>query len=419
MIHQLTLANGLKVIVDERAHMESASAGLWMPVGGRYETEQEQGLSHFVEHMVFKGTAQRSCQKIKEDIEGLGGDLNAFTCKEFTCYYAKVLGGDFAQAIDVLADIVFNPTLSPQDMEQEKGVIIEEIRMYQDSPAQLVHDYLDEIIWPNQPMGWSLTGEEEQILSYSEEHLRQYHKGHYRPEKAVLAVSGAVSAKQVFAFAQTRLEQYEPGSNQVFKKAHQLKEFSLKCVPKETEQVHLAMGFPSFERNSNHRAGTGLLSIIMGANMSSRLFHQLREEEGLVYDIRSSNERYQDCGVFEISAGIDSDKLLPALHKIQDVLKNVCDQLISDEELIRAKRYYEGSIRLSMEKNSERMYWWGEEALCTNLQKSYQDLIQEANQLTASDILTLSQTIFKASPGIALIAPRKTIKQLEPFRWSL
>jgi predicted Zn-dependent peptidase len=408
MKKQHILQNGIKIIVDEMPHMRSSSIGIWVGVGGRHETKEEAGLAHFIEHIVFKGTKERSCQEIKESIEGIGGSLNAFTAKEYTCFYAKVLGKDTEIALEVLSDMVLNPSLKDSDIEQEKDVILEEIKMYMDSPSQQVHDYLDEILWPNHPMGYFLTGPQENVSRFIASDFKDFRAKHYTPNRMVISVAGDVIAEDIFLDVEGNFASLDSLKTvQAEKVLFDPVVFPVHWRQKDTEQAHLALGIHAYSRTHPMCYPLSILNIILGGNMSSRLFQELREEQGLAYDVRSSVYRYEDTGTLEISAGLESENLEKTLLVTMKALKRLKDELVSEDELARAKAYYKGRVQLSLEKTSTRMSWQGEDLLFRDRPFSEQNILEQINAVSAESLQKVAQDIFQDKRiCMAVISPK-------------
>ena len=413
MIKTSQLANGLKIAVDEMPTMNSASVGLFIGVGGRFERAEEWGMSHFLEHIVFKGTAHRTCQQIKEEIEGIGGNLNAFTAKEYTCFYAKVLGQDYQTAIDVLGDMVIHPLFAPSDIEQEKGVIVEEIKMYRDLPSYEVHDVLDDLVWPEHPLGASLTGSEKIVKKFKQDDFDRFQKRCYKPNNMVLVVAGKVKAKAVIDYAESLFGHLKRGKKLTYKKFKSQQSTQKALVrSRKCEQTHVAIACHAYPRQHKHHYTMGLLSIILGGNMSSRLFKEVREERGLAYDIRSSIYRYADTGVFEISAGTEANSWLDCIEVIMQELDRIARHQVGLNEFKRAQKYYLGNIQINQEKTSERMFMLGEDQICLGRHRTMQEVVKHIKAVSIDDIQHLAKAIFKnKNLNLAVVGPvRKTAK---------
>ena len=310
------LKNGVRIASIEMPHMRSASVGIWAGVGGRHEPEALGGISHFTEHMLFKGTERRNARKITEAVEGIGGYLNAFTTEEHTCYYAKAGAAHLPVLCDVLSDMYLNSQFQPAEMERERDVIREEIMMYRDNPAHHVQELLTQTMWKGHPLGRPLTGTVESISSFRRSHLQGFVKQHYTGRTTIVAVAGKVSHDTVVAQLAPLMEKLPAG------KMPRLSRYSAKprkprlsLFTQETEQTHLAMGFHSVGRLDERRFALKLLSVILGENMSSRLFQKLREKYGFCYSVQSSMVTLEDAGMVNISAGLDTSKLEKAVRR--------------------------------------------------------------------------------------------------------
>jgi predicted Zn-dependent peptidase len=411
MIKVGKLSNGLKIAVKEMPEMASCAIGIWIGAGGRYETPEISGISHFVEHMLFKGTKTRNCQQIKEEIEGIGGYLNAFTSEECTCYYSKIIAGEYKKALEVLADMVINPLFDIKDINQERGVIIEEINMYQDLPMEHVHDVLGTIMWPDHPLGMFLTGTVDTVNSFNKDTFDNYKKDYYTPNNIVIACAGNIKFEELFACAEKLFSNSKSNEIKPFKKFEQ-KQTSpcLKILSKKTEQTHLSLGLKSYSRFNELKYALGLLNIVLGGNMSSRLFKEVREERGLAYSIRSSVNKYHDTGVFGISAGVRNDKFNEAVALILEELNKI-KQGVSSDELERAKKYYTGNFLMGLEKTAERMLFLGETVLSMDEKqiKTPNEIVKKINNVTLEDVKHTANDIIKnENLNLAVIGPIKS-----------
>jgi predicted Zn-dependent peptidase len=401
--------NGLKLAVCEMPWMASASIGIWVGVGGRYETVETAGLSHFLEHMLFKGTHTRSCQQIKEEIEGVGGMFNAFTSEEFTCYYAKIIGAEYQNTLEVLADMVLDPLFQPKDIEQEKGVVLEEIKMYRDLPGCYVHDLLAEVLWPKQPLGMFLIGNEKNVLSFDQERCFAYKDKFYAPNNIVVACAGKVNYNEVVecvqrlfgGLASREVEKYQTVS--CCQKKPELRVF---C--KDTEQMHLAFGIKAYSRYHEDRYVVGLLNVILGGNTSSRFFNEVREKRGLAYEIKSSVSKYYDVGVFDVSVGVENKKLLEAVKVIMEVLNKIKYEKVSLDEFNRAKKYYIGSFLMQLEKTTDKMLWTGENTMVSKKVSSEESIMERIEKIGPEDIQRVANDLLQNEKlNLAVIGPVK------------
>jgi predicted Zn-dependent peptidase len=408
------LNNGLRIITKRMPRVQSVSLGIWINIGSRYETSVQRGISHFLEHLLFKGSKKYSCRLIKESIEGVGGSLNGFTSEEHTCYLVKIPHAFLGKALDILSDMVNNPLLNPADIEKEKTVVLEELKMYRDLPQSYVNELLDELLWPNQPLGLPIIGTVETVNRISRQDLRSFQSRHYTPSNIVISAAGridhdllAAKAGAIFASPKSTLNTYT-GASQAQNKPQ------LKVFPKATEQTHMALGFHALKRDHPLRHAQSILHIILGANMSSRLFNEVREKRGLAYEIGTGLKRYHDTGVFLVHAGIDNRKVADCLELIFKELGKTRKSLVSEDEFKRAKEFYVGQLSLALEDTMEYMLWMGESIACLDKVYSLGQVVKELKQVRRQDCLEAAKQIFKDEIiNLALIGPlEKSEKQL-------
>lgn len=420
-MHQVTqLPNGVRVATAAMPHMESVSVGCWIGIGGRFEPVRVAGISHFIEHLLFKGTRRRTAKQISETVEGIGGYLNAFTGEENTCYYAKASHRHLDTLLDVLADMYLNPRLAVTDIDKERQVIKEELLMYRDQPDHYVHELLTETIWPDQPLGRSLTGTLESLDVIARPSLLAYKAQHYTAPNTVIAVAGHCTHEDIVrrvaqafpAPARGQLPQYEPARDAQQKpRLHFLK--------KNVEQTHLAIAVRGYSRHDAARFRLKLLSVILGENMSSRLFQVIREKHGLAYSIQSSTSFLDDTGAFIISAGLDAKRLPKALRLILRELKRLAQRPPQAAELQRAKDYAIGQMRLGLESTSNQMMWVGEHLLAYNRIHSPDEIERQLASVTSAAIQEVAAELFRDSRlNAAVISPNdqeRTVTELLSF----
>jgi predicted Zn-dependent peptidase len=407
------LNNGLKIITHAMTQMQSVALGVWIKVGGRYESGELKGIAHFLEHLAFKGTKKYSCRKLKESIEGIGGSLNGFTSEELTCYLAKLPANYLDLALDILSDMVINPLLQGDDIEKERTVIIEEIKMYKDLPHSYVHELLDELLWPQQPLGTTISGTIESISRISKFDMSSFKEAHYTTPNIVISAAGmlehntfrrriekifsGLGGKNINRFLPVKEEQTKP---------------QLKIFAKDTEQTHLALGFHGLKRDHSLRYALWILHIILGANMSSRLFNELREKRGLAYEIGTQTKYFQDTGSFIVHAGIDNRKVNEAIRLILKELDKVRHKLVSIDEFKRAKDFYLGQLMLSLEDTLDHMLWIGESTTTLDEVYTLGEIIKKVKRIKREDIQELSCQIFKEKNlNLALIGPLGSSEQ--------
>src|SRR5579863_3581629 len=317
MYNVTKLKNGLTIATAEMPHMTSASLGLWVGVGGRYEAPEVNGVCHFIEHMLFKGTKRRSARRISQDVEGVGGYLNAFTSEEMTCYHSKAHHDRFDELLDVLTDMFLNSRFDPLDVDKERSVIKEELAMYLDQPQQHVQELLNETLWPHQPLGRPLTGTEKTLDTLSRAHLVNYQRTNYVANRTIFAVAGRIKHKEVVKAVSRHANRFPQGRTPNFLPATSEQTAPrIRLFTKETEQTQIALGIRTCSRHDPRRFALRLLNTILGENMSSRLFQVIREDRGLAYSIYSALSYFDDAGIMAVSAGLDLDNLTKTIKLV-------------------------------------------------------------------------------------------------------
>src|SRR5438105_412655 len=332
--------NGLTVATAPMPHMASVSVGLWIGVGGRFEPEPLNGASHFIEHMLFKGTARRNAHQISQAVEGIGGYLNAFTGEESTCFYAKARSEHFEHLLSVIMDMFLNSLFEPGEIEKEREVIKEELAMYLDQPQHLVQDLLNEIMWPDHPLGRPLTGTEKSLDRLSRKQLLDFRRNNYVAPTIVIAVAGNIEPTRVQRAVQRLLPNVSAGKRPNFLQAESdQKGPEVRFATKQTSQLQLAIGIRVCSRHDERRFPLRLLNTLLGENASSRLFQVLREEHGLAYSIHSSVSHFDDVGCLTISAGLDNADIAKALELIVLQLRRFLEQPPTSKELRQSRDY--------------------------------------------------------------------------------
>lgn len=389
------LPNGVEVLTHRMQDRASVSLGIWVRVGSRYEKMPQRGISHFIEHLVFKGTPKRNARQIKEAIEGKGGGLNAFTSEDSTCFYVKILKKHLNSALEVLADMVQNPLFCEEDIEMERTVILEELRMYMDLPMHYAHDLINELLWPKQPIGNCIAGDIESVTAITPEQIKTFHEEHYIASNFLIAACGDIeheeivdAVKSVFAGAKAKpAEKYQPAVSQQ-------DSVRVRFEDKATEQTSLVLAMHSVDRNDPTRFPLGVLHMILGANMSSRLYEELRETRGLAYEIRSGINFYDDAGAFCISAGIDNANLEESLELIMKELSRLRKECISESELERAKEYMLSQLYFSLEDTMDHMLWMGEKALGRKSVLVKEKIAEKVRAVTCEDVKAVAERVF-------------------------
>jgi len=407
MYKKVNFSNGLRVITHRMPKMQSVSLGIWLKVGGRNENSQNKGISHYLEHLLFKGSKKYSCRKLKESIEGVGGMLNGFTSEEVTCYMVKLPHQHLESGLDILSDMVINPLIPEDEVEKERTVILEELKMYKDLPQSYVYDLLDELLWPNQIMGMSVIGSVESVSAIKKADLDNYKNCHYTAPNIVISSAGLFNeeklvkqAEQIFGgLANDKLNTFSAATETAVRP-------QLKLLHKETEQTHIAMGFHSFPREHALRHAQALLHIILGGNMSSRLFNEVRENKGLAYEIGTQIKRFADTGVFLVHAGIDNNKVTDALAVILEELGKIKYELVTHDEFKRAKEFYLGQLELALEDTMDNMLWIGETTVTLDKTYTLKEIIKEVNRVKRADIQETSRLVFGENKiNLSVIGP--------------
>ncbi len=415
MYNKSQLPNGLRLATYKMAHRESAAVGIWVGAGGRYEDKVDNGIAHVLEHLSFKGTKKYSATKIKETIEGLGGSLNAFTSEEYTCYLTKIVAKHLPLVIDILSDMVLNPSLLKKDLDKEKSVICEEIKMYRDLPQSYVYELLDELIWPGHPLGMNLAGTIESVSSITPQLLAGFHHRLYQTANMVVSVCGNVGHRKIHKQIAGIFGKENPKKNIEFVKVNISQDKPrVNLFFKETEQSHLAIGYLGLERQHPDRHALALLHIILGANMSSRLFNEVREKKGLAYEIGTQVKRLSDTGVFLVHAGVDNRKVVMAIATIFKEMEKISQKQVSRDEFTRAKEYYTGQLLLGLEDTLDHMLWLGEQEISLRKIKTIRDILKEIETVDISDLRRVAKHIFRDNRlSLALIGPQSDSEKKE------
>jgi predicted Zn-dependent peptidase len=405
-----TLTNGLRVFLVPIQTFQSVSVGIFVKVGSRYESQHQAGMSHFIEHMLFKGTKKRpNARIIAEAIEGIGGVSNAYTSQENTAYYAKVAASQSTVAFDFLADLVKNPLFLPNDVEKERMVIGEEINMVYDMPDNWVGVLADELLWPQHPLGQNIAGTPETLAGFTKESLVSFFEASYHPGNMLIAVGGAVDSDQVVAQLDQLMGDWQPAPQPYFQAAPDI-QTEPRCYieTRPIEQGHLCLVIPALSRTDPDRYALSVLNTVLGDGMSSRLFQNIREERGLAYAIDSGVNLLHDTGAFVICAGVDPRRGREALQAVLDELATLCDQLVPDAELTKAKEYLKGRMVLGLEDSYSRAAWVAYQALFMDTIKSPAEVLSAYSAVTAADVQAVAQRIFRPNAyNLAAVGPFK------------
>lgn len=419
MYRKSVLKNGIRVVSFEMKDRESVSLGIWCGAGGRFESDDIKGAAHFLEHVVFKGTQKYLCEQIKENIEGVGGSLNAFTSEEHTCYLAKIPARHIRKAFDVLADMVFHPNIEKKDVESERGVILEEIKMYHDLPQYFVVEELERLMWPDHALGKGLAGSFESVSKMSHTQLNEFHRNYYVSNNIVVAVCGNVPHQTVVDLVRKKTCRCEPG-NEILSESvvdHQEKS-RVAFFHRPIEQMHVAFGVFGLNYFDDDRHALNVLHVILGGNMSSRLFNEVREQRGLAYSIHSSVKSLLDTGLFMVRAGVDNQKLTNAMEVILNEFKKLKEDGVTQSEFKRAKEYLIGQLLLGLEDTMEHMLWVGESTITRDRIRTMEEVVRAIKGVRIADIKRVANRVFVPQQyNLAVAGPlnkaqEKHLKQL-------
>lgn len=397
------LKNGLRVITIPMKDNPTVTVLVLVSTGSAYESKKENGLSHFLEHMCFKGTEKRpNAKTISRELDGLGAQYNAWTGHEYTGYFVKSDEKHLDKVFDVVSDLYLNPIFPKDDIEKEKGVIIEEINMYEDMPQRHVADVFMEAFYGDQPVGRNIAGTKENVKSFSRNDLANYHKKHYVPEATVVVVSGNVSEKKVIELSKKTFGMISPK-----KKEGRSKIKKVASTPevvasfKKTDQTHFILGFPGYEYGNKKLLHARVLATILGGGMSSRLFTLLREELGAAYYVYASSEAFVDAGHFEIGAGVTTARLPEVINRIAKECMRLKNEVVKKDELDLVKEYLIGNMKLSLESSDAFASFYGNQEVTGRVPKNLVQVEKEIRKVSAKDILAIAKEIFK-DKGVVL-----------------
>lgn len=400
------LKNGLRIIVVPMKNSPSVTVMSLIEAGSEYETKDKNGISHFLEHMFFKGTEKRPTSlDISREFDSIGAKYNAFTGNELTGYYGKAHPKFFDKILDIISDMYLNPKFPEAEMEKEKGVIIEEINMYEDLPQFKVQEVFSELLYGDTTYGWSIAGPKENIRNMKREDFVNYRKAHYVASKTIIVVAGNVNAGEAFKKIEKAFKNISTGKRILKKKVAEIQNKpAVKIQHKDTDQIHIIIGLRTFSIHDKRVSVLRVLSTIIGGGMSSRLFQKMREELGICYYVKSSVDHLTDHGHFSISAGVDKTRLVEAVQGILGELKKIRDEKVSDEELKKAKDYMTGHLYLGLESSDSLVEFYGGQEIMREKMKTPQEVEKEIQKVTASDIAKLAKQILKnESLNMALI----------------
>ncbi len=392
-IRREVLPNGLTILTEEMAHVRSVSVGIWIKSGSRNEHTEQNGISHFVEHMVFKGTKNRSALQIARDVDSIGGNMDAFTSKETICFNIKCLDSNLPVAVEVLSDLVLNPLFNEADIKKERGVILEEIKMDEDNPDYLVHEIFTQNFWKGHPLGLPICGTKDTVKKFNQEKLFDYYRQRFYPGNVVIAAAGRLSHEDFVALVRSKFETLEPKSNGFHPDPPTSYSKITLRNKKALEQVQICMGVPSPAIADEDRYTGYVMNTLLGGGMSSRLFQRIREEQGLCYAIFSDMNPYRDTGMLGVYAGTSKDTAVKVVKSVVDEFKRLQDDPVPEDELRRAKDQLKGSLMLSLESTMSRMSNLARQEMYFDRFHTMDETIDRVEDVTAEDLFRLSQRL--------------------------
>ncbi|WP_432165619.1 M16 family metallopeptidase [Streptomyces sp. bgisy031] len=413
-VRRTTLPGGLRIVTETLPSVRSATFGIWANVGSRDETPTLNGATHYLEHLLFKGTSRRSALDISSTIDAVGGEMNAFTAKEYTCYYARVLDTDLPLAIDVVCDMLTGSLIEEADVDAERGVILEEIAMTEDDPGDCVHDLFAHTMLGDTPLGRPVLGTVDTINALSRGQIARFYKKHYDPTHLVVAAAGNVDHNKVVrqvraafekAGALTRTDAVPTAPRDGRKPVRAAGRMEL--LGRKTEQAHVILGMPGLARTDDRRWAMGVLNTALGGGMSSRLFQEVREKRGLAYSVYSYTSGFADCGLFGVYAGCRPSQVHDVLKICRDELTHVAEHGLSDDEISRAIGQLSGSTVLGLEDTGALMNRIGKSELCWGEQMSVSDMLEEIASVTPDEVRAVARDILGQRPSLSVIGPLK------------
>ena len=394
MCEEFTLKNGLRVVTEYIPHFPSVSVGLWIGAGSMYETQEENGLSHFVEHMLFKSTENRTTREIAVEMDAIGGQVNAFTSKECTCYYAKVIAEHLPRAMELLTDLLLNAKMDEEEFEKERGVILEEIAMCEDTPEDLVYDLLAEAYFGDHPLARPILGTHSQIASVTREALIDYRRRHYRPDNTVLAIAGDFDRAQFAELAERLLGDWQAQGETVVPEPRTQAITQVKLRRKDIEQTHICLAYPGVGQDDADLYPLSVMNNLLGGGMSSRLFQRIREEMGAAYSVYSFPSTYPNCGTLTIYAGTSPDLAQRVADELHEQIAALMQGGVTDEEFAMAKDQLRVSYILGLESSSSRMSSIGRSKLLRGKAVDPRDVIARIEAVTKEDTERVLREVF-------------------------
>lgn len=400
-----TLDNGLRIATSNRSGTQTVSLGIWVKTGSAYEVEEENGISHFLEHMVFKGTPKRTSFQIDAEIEDAGGQTNAYTSREFTAFYAKMLKDDAELALDVLSDIVLNANFPEAELQKERDVVVQEIKQTIDTPDDIIFDYFQAKAFENQAIGRNILGPAEKVLNYEATELKNYRQNHYGTNNMIVCAVGNINHQKFVDMVKARFNDFKNKTN--FKIEEQNYTGGFYAENRDIEQAHILLGFKSFDYNSDNYYPATIFSTILGGGSTSRLFQEIREKRGLAYTTYSFNNAHTRSGLFGIYAGTTNNELKELMPVITDEIKKICNEKVSEKELSRAKVQLKASMLMGLESSSSSAEIMARQLLIFDRVIPVKEMVSRIENVTLEDIQNTARNIFASTPTYALVGDIK------------
>ncbi len=419
-IQVIALRNGARLLVEEIPGVRSAAAGIFIQVGSRNETPEVSGASHFVEHMIFKGTADHSARQIAELFEDLGGQLNAYTTREYTCVYGKTLDEDINQGLELMLEMVFSSSLAENEFATEKKVVLEEISMYEDTPDELVHDRFSQRLYGNFSMGHPILGTLESVGAITRDTLYQYYKEHYTPDNMLIAVAGNVRAEAIQAVVEAHMPAEEKTPRPYGGKVQESYHTFIECIPKQLEQVHICLGVPGIPFTDERRHTLSVMNHILGGGMSSRLFQSLREQRGLAYSVYSYTASYQNGGAAGFYIGTGQEKIPEFFEAFYEELDKFIREGITEEELERTKKMLKSNLYMGLENTNTRMIRLARGVMMYGKYMDPQEVVEKIYAIQKADVQAFARNLYENVPlSLCAIGSEKILPrvQAEFERW--
>ena len=393
-VRREVLPNGLTVITEQMEHIRSISIGIWVRTGSRDEDPQWNGISHFVEHMVFKGSKHRTAEQIAREVDSIGGNMDAFTAKECICFNMKVLDEHLPIAMDVLSDLVLNPVFDHQDISRERGVILEEIKMDEDSPDYLVHEIFTQNFWKDHPLGKPILGTKDTVKTFERDPVSSFYAQRFSPGNIIICAAGHLVHEKFVDLAKKHFAQMQPVKNGFHSSQPKIVPRIIMRNKKALEQVQICVGVPSHPIAHERRNASYILNTVLGGGMSSRLFQKIRERQGLVYAIYSDLNPYRDTGCLSVYAGTSRESASKVVQSVVSEFRNLKSEPIPQDELRRAKDQLKGSLMLSLESSTARMSNLARQEMYFDRFVSMDELLQKIESVTAEDLQQLATEFF-------------------------